>query len=135
MKKLLVLFCIGAMVGVSCNMEKGRYVDLRTGEKIEIEKDPQTGTWINKETDKPVYIYVDTKTDDTIYGRTGEVINGHVVKTSDNLYWYEMDDEYKVKRGDYKYKVEEDGDIKIKTDDKKIKIDGETGEKKVKKDD
>ena len=135
MKKLLVLFGIGVIVAFSCSMDKGRYVDLRTGKTIEIEKDPQTGAWINSETDKPVYIYVDTKTDDTIYGRTGTVINGHVVKADDNLYWYEMDEEYKVKSGDYKYKVEKDGDVKIKTDDKKIKIDGETGEKKVKNDD
>ena len=132
MKKLLVLLCIGAMVGVSCNMEKGRYVDLRTGEKIEIEKDPQTGTWINKETDKPVYIYVDTKTHDTIYGASGKVINGYVVKTEDGKYKYEADDEYKVKYGDYKKKVDGD-EVKIKDGDTKIKI--EDGEKKVKKDD
>ncbi len=135
MKKLFVLLTVGAFITLSCSMEKGRYIDLRTGEKIEIEKDQATGAWVNKETNRPVYIYVDTKSDDTIYGKTGEVINGHVVKTGDNLYWYDMDEEYKVKTGDYKYKVEKDGDIKIKTDDKKIKIDGETGEKKVKNDD
>jgi hypothetical protein len=39
-----------------------------------------------------------------------------------------------VKRDDYKMKVEKDGDVKIKDGDKKTKIDGETGEKKVKKD-
>ncbi len=44
------------------------------------------------------------------------------------------DGSYKIKDGDYKKKVEKDGDIKIKDGDTKIKIDGETGEKKIKKD-
>lgn len=134
MKIILVLLGAGALLLASCSNEKGRYVELQTGKTIEIEKDPATGQWIEKESNRPVYIYVDTKTNDTIYGKTGDVINGHVIN-HDNRYWYEMDEEYKVKSGDYKYKVEEDGDIKIKTDDKKVKIDGETGEKKVKNDD
>ncbi|HEX7845817.1 MAG TPA: hypothetical protein VF476_08475 [Chitinophagaceae bacterium] len=133
MKKLMVLLCAGVFIAASCSNEKGRYVDLRTGETIDVKKDDETGRWVNAETKKPVYIYVDTRKDDTIYGRTGEVINGHVVK-SNNVYWYEMDEEYKVKSGDYKMKVEDDGDIKIKTDDKKVKIDGKTGERKEKND-
>ena len=87
---------------------------------------------INTETNEPVYIYVDTKTKDTIYGRTGEVINGHVYVTSDGKYKYDGDDEYKIKYGDYKKKVDGD-EVKIKDGDTKIKI--EDGEKKVKKDD
>lgn len=140
MKKILSLLsvAVAALLWVSCSNEKGRYVDLRTGENITIEKDPQTGAWVNSETKEPVYIYVDTKSKDTIYGKTGVVINGRVVKSNDNIYWYDvdLDNEYKVKSedGDYKMKVEDDGDIKIKNGDTKTKIDGETGEKKVKND-
>ena len=35
---------------------------------------------INTETHEPVYIYVDRETRDTIYGATGDVVNGHVVE-------------------------------------------------------
>ena len=87
---------------------------------------------VNSKTDEPVYIYVDTKENDTIYGATGEVINGHVVMTSDGKYKYDGDDEYKIKDGDYKKKVDGD-EVKIKDGDTKIKI--EDGERKVKKDD
>jgi hypothetical protein len=141
MKKILVLLGIGSVLFAACSNEKDRYVDLRTGETIKVEKDPQTGVWINTETKKPVYIYVDTRKNDTIYGKTGATINGRVVKR-DDVYWYDDDDEYKAKyvevntqgNGDFEKKVEKDGDIKIKDGDKKIKIDGETGERKEKND-
>jgi hypothetical protein len=135
MKKTFgLLATVISIYAVSCSDAKGSYIDLKTGEKIEVEKDDKTGVWINAETKEPVYIYVDTKKNDTIYGKTGNVINGHIVKTEDNVYWYDGDEEYKVKYSDYKMKVEKDGDIKIKDGDTKTKIDGETGEKKVKKD-
>ena len=135
-KAITAVALIIALFGISCSTEKDRYVDLRTGENIEIEKDPQSGVWVNAATKKPVYMYVDTKKNDTIYGKSGLVINGHIVRSDDNVYWYDVDhnEEYKVKSDDYKMKVEKDGDIKIKDGDKKTKIDGETGEKKVKKD-
>ena len=137
MKKAIpAVVLIMSLFAISCSTEKDRYVDLRTGEPINIEKDAETGVWVNAETKKPVYLYVDTKKNDTIYGKSGLVINGHIVKSDDNVYWYDVDhkEEYKVKSDDYKMKVEKDGDIKIKDGDKKTKIDGETGEKKVKKD-
>ena len=143
MKKSYVFIALTAMLFIACNRSKDEYVDLRTGNPIEVEKDPVTGVWLNTETKEPVYIYVDTKKNDTIYGKTGAVINGHVVKNND-VYWYSedvtwddnlddnMNEEYKIKKDDYKKKVDGDGDIKIKTDGKTIKIDGETGERKVK---
>jgi len=139
MKKIYVLIISAAMLWIACGRSKDAYVDLRTGKTIEVEKDPATGVWLNADTKEPVYIYVDTKKNDTIYGKTGAVINGQVVKNGD-VYWYSddvtwddsMDGEYKIKTDDYKKKVDEDGDVKIKTDGKTIKIDGETGERKVK---
>ncbi|HEY9362236.1 MAG TPA: hypothetical protein VIQ00_03160 [Chitinophagaceae bacterium] len=126
-----------------------RYIDLASGEHINIEKDSTTGYMVNADSRKPVNIYVDTKTKDTLYGRTGEVVNGKVKKNGekweyeDDEFTYkegdyklkvESDGDYKIKDGDYKKKVENDGDVKIKDGDKKVKIDGETGEKKVKDD-
>jgi len=141
MKKISLLFIIGAsIITVSCSREKAAYIDLRSGKTIEVDKDPATGVYINKDTKEPVYIYVDTKKNDTIYGKTGAVINGHVVKRGDT-YMYDddligwddtIDKESKYKSGDYKEKVDADGDVKIKDGDKTIKIDGETGKKQVK---
>ena len=141
MKKLMsLLSSAGVLLAVfwGCSDAKGRYLDLATGDPIEIDKD-ESGVVINKETKEPVYIYVDTKNNDTIYGRTGEVINGHVIKLEDGKYKYDglkvkldEDGDFKVKDGDYKRKVEADGDIKIKDGDKTKKIDGETGEVKNK---
>jgi len=130
MKQLLVLIALsGSIIFTAC--KQGRYYDLTAGEYIEVEKDEQ-GRIINSETHEPVYLYVDTKTNDTIYGATGKVINGYVVKTEDGKYKYEGDDEYKIKDGDYKKKVDGD-EVKIKDGDTKVKI--EDGERKVKKDD
>ena len=128
MKKLLFVFGASVMILTSCKRE--RYYDLTAGKYVNLEKDEKTGHMINTETHKPVYIYVDREARDTIYGATGDVVNGHVVVTSDGK--YDIDDEYKIKYGDYKKKVDGD-EVKIKDGDKKIKI--EDGEKKVKKDD
>src|SRR5688572_15882884 len=129
MKKIIGLVVLIALF-TACSDDKGRYVDLRTGETISVEKDPQSGAWINTETKQPVYIYVDTKNNDTIYGRTGAVINSRVVRSND--VWY-FDEDVKLSTdadagssqsdGDYKRKVEGDGDVKIKDGDTKIKID------------
>ena len=128
MRQLLVFSLSAAILLTACNRE--RYVDLTSGDYVNLEKDESTGRMVDSKTHKPVYIYVDTKTHDTIYGATGDVINGHVVKSGDGKYKYEKD-EYKYKNGDYKVKVEGD-EVKIKDGDKKIKI--ENGERKVKKD-
>src|SRR3981189_313128 len=134
MKKLsfLLLPFLGMLVWTACQNARGSYIDLSTGERIKLEKDEQTGRMINAETKKPVYIYVNSNSHDTIYGKTGAVINGHVIKAEDGTYKY--DEDYTAKRDDdYVKKIDEDGDVKIKTGDKKIKIDGKTGERKTKK--
>ena len=128
MKLLFFAVLSAALIFTACKRE--RYYDLTAGKYINLEKDEKTGRMINTETHKPVYIYVDRETRDTIYGATGDVVNGHVVVTSNGK--YDIDDEYKVKYGDYKKKVDGD-EVKIKDGDTKIKI--EDGEKKVKKDD
>lgn len=127
---------------ISCADNDHRYIDLETGNRINVIKDSTNGYMVNADTKEPVIIYVDTQTKDTIYGKTGKVINDHVIKTEEGKYKYVShdnvesvdNDSYKIKDGDYKKKVEKDGDVKIKDGDTKIKIDAEDGEKKVKKD-
>ncbi len=127
---------------ISCADNDHRYIDLETGNRINVIKDSTSGHMVNADTKEPVIIYVDTQNNDTIYGKTGKVINDHVIKTENGKYKYVSNDNvesvendsYKIKDGDYKKKVEKDGDVKIKDGDTKIKIDGEDGEKKVKKD-
>ncbi|MEP7228659.1 MAG: hypothetical protein ABI691_00325 [Ginsengibacter sp.] len=137
-----IAFCLFISTAItSCADNDHRFVDLETGKHINVVKDSANGYMVNADTKEPVIIYVDTETKDTIYGKTGKVINDHVIKTEEGKYKYVSNDDmksddgsYKIKDGDYKKKVEADGDIKIKDGDTKIKIDGETGEKKVKKD-
>lgn len=120
-----------ALVGCKDQTESD-YYDLNKGENVSLVKDENTGLMVDAETKKPVYIYVNNETKDTIYGATGKVINGHVIKLEDGKYKY---DELKVKLDegvDYKKKVEADGDTKIKEGDSKKKTDAETGEVKNK---
>lgn len=143
MKKIssVIAFSFAFVFVISCSDNKERYVDLSTGNAFEPVKDDQTGVMMDKETKKPVYMYVDTEKKDTIYGKTGEVVNGHVI-SENNKYVYDGDVKVEMNNdGSIKYKddnqkieIEKDGDIKMKDGDTKIKIDGETGERKVKND-
>ena len=137
------------VVVVSCN-SRNRYLDLSTGEPVK--KDETTGLMVNVNTGEPVKIYVDRESNDTIWGKTGKVVNGQLARNDKGEWQVKMDGEeykaesengakiksedgdYKIKDGDYKKKVEKDGDVKIKDGDKTIKIDGETGERKVDRD-
>jgi hypothetical protein len=135
--RLFVFLGALALAGTGCKDHDARYIDPTSGHSIALVKDANTGLMVDAETKQPVYMYVDTEKNDTIYGETGKVINGSVI-LEDGKYKYAdykikaETGEYKVKGDDYKEKVEKDGDIKIKDGDKKIKIDGETGEVKKK---
>lgn len=154
----------GALAHYSCNKANARYIDLETGEAVELKEDKETGLMVDEESGEPIKIYVDTKRRDTIWGLTGEVINGKLVQAEAGKWKYEGEDgeykaerekdgdykikagedvkvkyddgEYKIKHGEhYKKEVEKDGDVTIKDGNRKIKIDGETGKRKVKVDD
>ena len=149
---LIALVVVGTIF--SCRDSETRYLDLNSNEYVELKEDNETGLMVNAETGSPVDIYVDTKTDDTVYGRTGEVVNGKVFRTeagqwvvkidgdefkakseSDNSAKIKMEgEEYKMKNENYTIKREGDGDVKIENGSTQTKIDGETGERKVKKD-
>jgi hypothetical protein len=139
MKQVFFLSAISAVLTLSSCKEKTGYYDLNKNEPATLVKDENTGLMVDAETKKPVYIYVNEETKDTIFGATGKVINGNIIKLEDGKYKYDdlkvkldEDGEFKVKDGDYKRKVEADGDSKIKDGDSKKKIDGETGEVKNK---
>lgn len=124
----------------------GSYVDLSSGQQIEVVADPQTGYAINNETRAPLEFYVNTSTGDTLY-RTGIIVNNAIVK--DGSTWKLNEDmierdgdsikiknddgdiKMKNKTTDTKVKVEADGDAKIKTPESKTKV-GEDGEVETK---
>ncbi|MFC5282839.1 hypothetical protein [Pedobacter alpinus] len=140
MKKLnvvagLLLIMSPALVMVSCTNNDSKYKNLQTGEKVYIIQS-ESGQAIDSISGSPVEFYVNTETQDTIYGETGEVVNNKLIKTSDDVYKldeskFKTEIEEMMESDDVKIKVDGD-DMKIKTDDKKIKI--EDGEKKVKYD-
>jgi len=147
----LLLAGIVALASASCNHDEPRYLDLSTNQPVDLQKDDSTGLMIAADNGKPVEFYVDTKTHDTVHAKTGKVVNGHIAQTTTGTWEIKDDgdeykavsgdtkiksegDEGKVKDGSYTRKVEGDGDVKIETGTHTVKIDGETGERKVKKD-
>jgi YD repeat-containing protein len=157
--KITLLMIAAGAFWTACSDSKTRYVDLGTGQPVTLVKNDTTGLMVDAVTRKPVRLYIDTRTHDTIWGPTGKVVNGSIRLRDNGGYAYidengkevtytydsdggtkvktDDDGSYKVKSDDedYKKKVEKDGDIKIKDGDTKIKIDGKTGKKKVKVDD
>jgi hypothetical protein len=154
MKTMIVTLSGLTMIMMACNHSatESRYLDLNSGNYVELQKDSSSGEMVEVTTHKPVSLYVDTKTHDTIYGHTGEVVNGKVYKTDSgnwevkgegDEYKAKSDDgtkiksegeETKLKDGEYTVKTDGDGDVKIENGKTQTKIDGKTGEVKTKKD-
>lgn len=152
--KILFVWVMTIAVLYSCKDGQTRYLDLNTNDYVQLKKDSSSGLMVNAETGKPVDVFVDTETNDTIYGRTGKVVNGQVYQSEDGQWVVKVDgdeykaksesengakvklegDEFKSKNGNYTIKREGDGDVKIENGKTQVKIDGETGERKVKKD-
>lgn len=158
MKTIIIISSACALLfGLSaCNQNDGRYLNLASGEEVEVVRDDE-GRMVNKETRKPVLLYVDEKSRDTFYGITGEKVNGRLQMIDKGVYVYndgerkiKIDgEEYKIKDGnskekwegeEYKYeddnvKIKNEGDeFKYKTDGFKKKVD-EDGDVKIKTDD
>ena len=134
MKQVLIMSAAtAALLLCGCEERTQGYYDLNTGKSITLVKDEITGLMVDAETRQPVYIYVNRKTKDTLYGATGEVINGQVVRTDNGNYKYgnltikeDEDGDFKIKDGDYKRKRDEDGDVKSKDKEGKTKTSEET---------
>lgn len=72
----------------------GVYTDLNTGSIVKLYKDEETGYVLNALTGEPIDLYVDMRSGDTIYGRTGTVVNSALSRTPAGLYCL---DERKIK--------------------------------------
>jgi hypothetical protein len=140
MKKTFLLPAVAALfLLASCEDRTATsYYDLNNDRNVDLEKDPATGLMVDVKTKKPVLLYVNTETKDTIYGATGEVINGKVIKLEDGKFKYgdlkikqDEDGDFKLKDGDFKKKIDADGDVKTKDGDTKRKEDSD-GDKKTK---
>jgi hypothetical protein len=134
LKNILIPVFVLGVISYACSRTAGsRYIDLNSGTRVELVEDEKSGLMVNAEDGKPLYMYVDTETNDTIYGSTGEVINGYVVRMDDGSYRYKGDYKYKGKdeQGDYKVKVDGE-EFKIKSENEKYKVEGD--EKKIKTD-
>lgn len=154
---MIISSACALLLGLSaCNQKEGRFLNLSSGEEVELVRDDK-GHMVNKETRKPVLLYVDTKSRDTFYGVTGQKVNGRLQRMDKGVYVYndgerkiKIDgEEYKIKDGnskekwegeEYKYKNDEvkikgEGDeFKYKSDGFKKKVD-EDGDVKIKTDD
>lgn len=89
----LYFFIVGL---ISCSGNAYRYIDLNTGKRINVIRDAITGYRINAETREPLMVYYDSKTRDTLYGKTGEVINNKMV-VIDGKYYYKFGTEKQPK--------------------------------------
>src|SRR5687767_1227182 len=120
-KAIIAMLIISAAFGwQACNRTETRYVDLNTGETIEL-KD-SSGIMINAVTGERIGLYVDTRSGDTIYGRTGKVVNGSVRRSSDERTWVYVDGEDQNDEDEgTKIKVE-GGETKIKDGDYKKEV-------------
>jgi hypothetical protein len=140
----IVLFSLAACE----NKREAKVLSLTSGEEVYVVED-ENGIMVDRETKKPVLLYVDKGGRDTIYGPTKKVVNGKIERMDDGVYLYDDggerkikidNDEYKIKdgevkikreNGEYKYKDEDGATIKVE-DDYKYERDGYT--KKVDKD-
>lgn len=117
------------------------YVDLGTGQTVEVRFDENNRNAINLATNEPLEFYVDANTLDTFYGKTGTVVNNAIWRTEEGKYKLDDNkvkwdgDDLKIKYADgSKLKTDEDGDRKFKSENGDLKIKQKDGEVKVKKD-
>jgi hypothetical protein len=139
MKKTILLVCIIAGLAFTTNL-KAQYIDLSTGKTITVIRHSGNGMMFNTQTSRPVYLYINPTTRDTFYGRTGEIVNGKIMRNQIGNYVYDADT-YVYKNGDYQLRTaannydrkvfKRDGDVVYKSENAKMKkeIDGDLKEK------
>jgi hypothetical protein len=117
-----------------------KYVDLKTGQPVDLYYDSKKKKTYSASNDEPVDLYVNVATGDTIYGEGRFVVNNYVVKTEDGKYKLDNKkvkidgDEIKIKEGNKKFKMSED-EIKIKDGDADRKMKADADEQKMKTED
>jgi hypothetical protein len=154
MKVQVCFYALSAIAILASCENNTRYLDLTTNEHLAPRKDTTTGYIMNSKTGEPIDFYVNTKTRDTIYGPTGEIVNGRIHKNEEGKWIVRINsdeviaksesensgklkaggEENKEKNGSYTVKKKANGDIKIENGHTKVKLDGKTSKQKVKKD-
>lgn len=162
MKKIFLGLAVTAMLATACNNDKknqndadsltyneedgtttmpkpevreGEYVNLASGEKVNIVRDPATGIAVDSKTQIPVEFYYDPVTLDTMY-QSGMVVNHLLIKEGEGKYRLDSlkikvdGDEIKIKGDSSKLKVDGD-EMKMKSGDDKMKVDGSDGKIKT----
>ena len=103
MKKItltIAIAALGATMWTACNRAQA-YTDLYTGRTVYLIEDEETGMMLDRDTREPVYLYVNNRSKDTVFGPTGEIVNNKLVRNE-----YEDREEKSGKRYYYVY---EDG--------------------------
>ncbi len=119
--------------------EKPQYVDIYTGQPLEIWYDTDKHMTMNQATRMPVEFYINTSNWDTVYGRGQFVVNNFIIRDENGRYKLDESkvkidgDEIKIKDGNRKLKIDGE-EFKLKDGDLKIKHDMEDGEGKIKSD-
>lgn len=126
----------------SMQVSNASYVNLNTGEPVTIVRDTEKGYYVYSDTREPIendLFFVDVNTRDTLYGKTGVVVNNAVIKSPSGSWTLNESmverngEEIKVKTADGKLKIDGD-EMKYKEgDENKIKVDGD--ETKIKTED
>lgn len=117
-----------------------KYVDLKTGQPVDLYYDSKKKKTYSASNDEPVDLYVNVATGDTIYGEGRFVVNNYIVKTEDGKYKLDNKkvkidgDEIKIKEGNKKFKMSAD-EIKIKDGDADRKLKADADEQKMKTED
>lgn len=118
-------------------MSAPRYLDLNTGQVVDLYYDAKKNRVYSTVTNEPVDFYVDMSTGDTIYGTGRYVVNNYIVKSPEGQYRLDMKkvkmekNELKMKDGNKKFKMDK-SDMKMKGSDMKMKGDTTSGNMKMK---
>jgi len=116
-------------------MAAPRYIDLNTGQPVELYYDAKKNRVYSAVTNEPVDFYVDMSTGDTIYGAGRYVVNNYIVKSPEGSYKLDMNkvkmekNEMKIKDGNMKLKIDK-GKMKMKDPEGKMKGDTMSGKMK-----
>lgn len=117
-----------------------KYVDLKTGQSVDLYYDSKKKKTYSASTNEPVDLYVNVATGDTIYGEGRYVVNDYIIKTEDGKYKLDNKkvkidgDEIKIKEGNKKFKMSAD-EMKIKDGDADAKLKVDNDESKMKTED
>jgi len=117
------------------SMAAPRYIDLNTGQTVDLYYDAKRNRVYSMVTNEPVDFYVDMSTGDTIYGTGRYIVNNYIVKSPEGPYKLDMKkikmekNELKMKDGNKKFKMDK-SDMKIK--DSNMKMKGDTTRGKIK---